>query len=334
MFADEDLYQSNGLSAGDENVTTVSPMIMSSFYNAVSDLTLPGFGKTLRFVCLALIFQVVCLSESSAELHEGITELESAAISGNEIVVRDASILPNASGSVSDRSEISSEAVAGVLLLHTDVAESRIPDWNGIWRDTGILLGSQFVAAGIIYALPESFSSWSDQQKKNSFNNYAKNVVDPVIDKDEFYINYALHPYWGATYYIRARERGLDKIPSFIYSAAISAMYEFGVECFFEKPSIQDLIVTPVVGSLMGALLFEPLRDVIKRKAELSWYDHAALVLTDPVGVLSLGFEKIFGVQSTVVVNYSTPQISRRTSGSSVSSKSTQVGLSFQFALN
>jgi len=187
---------------------------------------------------------------------------------------------------------------------------------------------------GVTYVLPESFSGWSTEQKKNVFKNYAENFVDPVIDDDKFYINYVLHPYWGATYYIRGRERGLDKVPSFVYSALISAMYEFGVECLFEKPSIQDLIVTPVAGSLLGALLFEPWRESIKRKKELRWYDHAALIVTDPVGVLSLGFEKLFGIKSTIMVDYSVPQMQKRSTGSAIASKSNRIGVVVQFPLN
>ena len=30
---------------------------------------------------------------------------------------------------------------------------------------------------------------------------------EPVWDDDEFYLNYILHLYWGATYYMRGRER-------------------------------------------------------------------------------------------------------------------------------
>jgi hypothetical protein len=208
------------------------------------------------------------------------------------------------------------------------------PDWNGVWRDTGILFVSQAVAVGVIYVMPESFSGWSSEEKKNSFKKYSENVFSPIIDKDDFYINYVLHPYWGATYYTRARERGLDKTASFVYSALISAMYEFGVECFFEKPSIQDLLVTPIGGSLLGALVFEPWRESIKRKQELAWYDHAALVFTDPVGVLSAGFEKMFGIKSTVVVNYSNPQLQKRSGGVAAASNDSRIAVGFQFLLN
>ena len=218
-------------------------------------------------------------------------------------------------------------------LQSTTVAD-RIPDWNGIWRDTGFLFGSQIVAAGIIYMMPESVSNWSSEQKKNSFKKYSENVVNPGIDIDKFYINYLLHPYWGATYYIRARDRGLDKVPSLVYSTLISAMYEFGVESFFEKPSIQDLIVTPVIGSFFGAFVFEPWREAIKSKQVLRWYDHAILIATDPVGVLSLGFEKMFGIKSSIMVEYSTPQLQSRSNASAIKSKNSRFGVVMQFPLN
>ena len=213
-------------------------------------------------------------------------------------------------------------------------AEEPVPDWDGIWRDTSILMGSQVVMAGLIYVMPESVSNWSTEQKKQSFKKYARYVGDPIFDKDKFYINYLLHPYCGAAYYIRGRERGLDRASSLVYSALLSAMYEFGVEAFFEKPSIQDLIVTPVIGSFLGAFLFEPWRASIKRKQELQWYDHAALIVTDPAGVLSLGFEKLFGIQSTIVVDYSIPQLQKQSTEHARVSPGSRIGISMHFPLN
>lgn len=226
------------------------------------------------------------------------------------------------------------ETVAGQAPSLTAAEEKLPPDWNGVWRDTGILLGSQIVAAGVIYVLPESVSGWSKEQKKDTLKKYSKNVGHPVFDKDKFYVNYLLHPYWGATYYIRARERGLDKTPSFVYSVLISAMYEFGIECFFEKPSIQDLVLTPVAGSLIGAFFFEPWRESIKRKQQLRWYDDAVLIATDPVGVLSSGFEKLFGIKSTIRLDYSVPQLEKLSTGSATASKDSRIGVVLQFPLD
>lgn len=186
-------------------------------------------------------------------------------------------------------------------------SSTKTKDPDGLWRDTGILVGAQVAVIGVLYVMPESVSGWSPQQKRNSWRNYQKNVQNPGIDNDKFYLNYILHPYWGATYYTRARERGFEEGESFLYSTAMSTLYEFGVECFFEKPSIQDLFVTPVIGSVIGKYLFEPVRMRIKQKAERDWYDETLMVATDPIGVLSNGIEKMFGIKSQVELNYSTP---------------------------
>jgi hypothetical protein len=209
--------------------------------------------------------------------------------------------------------------------------EKRTPDWDGIRRDSGIIVGSQFAVTGVLFLMPESVSSWSIEQKQNSSKKFASNFVHPVIDKDKFYINYILHPYWGAAYYTRARERGLDPTQSLVYSALLSAIYEFGVECIFEKPSIQDLIVTPGIGSLLGAFVFEPWRNSIKRKPELQWYDHAVLIVTDPIGILSDGFEKIFDIKPAITVDYSQE---KRLAQSTVPSHSNRFDLVLTFPLN
>lgn len=214
------------------------------------------------------------------------------------------------------------------------VAESRNIDWSGVRRDTGIIFGAQIFAVGITYSLPESFSNWSPEQKNNGLKNYGKHFIDPVMDKDKFYVNYILHPYWGGAYYIRARERGVDQTSSFVYSAMMSAMYEFGVECIAEKPSIQDLVVTPVAGSLLGALVFEPWRDSIMRKQDLRWYDHAALIATDPIGVLSLGFEKLFGIKPAIAVNYSIRKLQSGSAGAATSSQGKLIEVVLKFPLN
>lgn len=212
-------------------------------------------------------------------------------------------------------------------------ADSEIhnPDWDGIWRDTGIIVGSQFAVTGVLFLMPESVSSWSSEQKRNSSEKFASNFVHPVFDKDKFYINYILHPYWGATYYTRARERGLDTMQSFAYSAMLSTIYEFGIECIFEKPSIQDLVVTPGVGSLLGAYVFEPVRNSIKRKPELRWYDHAVLIATDPIGVISAGFEKVFDIKPAITIDYFQ---GKSASQSTSSSHSNRFNVVMTFPLN
>lgn len=175
-------------------------------------------------------------------------------------------------------------------------------DWVGLSRDTAFLLGYQIVGAGIIYTFPESVSNWSEDDKDISFEKWWDHVRNPQWDEDSWALNYVGHTYFGATYYTRARERGFGRIDSFFYSAFASALYEFGVEALGERPSYQDLIVTPVGGALLGGFVFEPIRSWVKSKPELRWYDHVILIATDPIGALNYVGESLLGIKSTIRV--------------------------------
>ena len=140
-------------------------------------------------------------------------------------------------------------------------------DWIGLGRDTALIFSYQVVTIAAFYFMPESGSKGSADAKNNIFTRWWNNVQNPHWDHDSAAINYIGHPYFGSTYYVRARERGFGEFDSFIYSALASAMYEFGVEALFERPSYQDLIVTPVGGALIG-LALEPVRSWIKVKPE------------------------------------------------------------------
>lgn len=174
------------------------------------------------------------------------------------------------------------------------------PDWKGIGGDTKRIIGYQIAGVGLLYLLPEGITKWTDEQRRATASKWAKNAGNPTWDNDLWWINYVGHPYLGAAYYIRARERGLGVLASFCYSALLSAMFEFGAEASFEQPSYQDLIVTPVGGMLIGKFIFEPIRGNIKSKKELMWSDHLLLVLTDPLGSLNGVVDRVFGIDSNI----------------------------------
>ncbi|MDD2310513.1 MAG: DUF3943 domain-containing protein [Desulfuromonadaceae bacterium] len=311
-------------------------------------------GPVVRLACAALLLLALHTESSARTLspsdHDkltphatvtdfsGIAEENADSAEGGEgdknAEISNAAFADKSSAPADAAAASADETESYESLSYQSVVENRVPDWNGLWRDTGILFGSQVVAAAVTLMLPESVSGWSSEEKKNSFSKYGDNFIHPVIDNDKFYINYILHPYWGATYYTRARERGFDKGSSFLYSTLISTLYEFGPECFYEKPSIQDLIVTPVAGSLLGAFIFEPWREYIKRKQELRWYDHVSLVATDPVGVLSLAIEKMFGLKPTIMIDYAVPKLHKADAGSPLESRSSRIGVVMQFPLD
>jgi Domain of unknown function (DUF3943) len=180
-------------------------------------------------------------------------------------------------------------------------------DWRGLGRDTVFFLGYQTVAAGLLYLLPESVTKWDAEQRRTSIAQWWENVQHPQWDKDTWYVNYLGHPYFGAISYIRARERGFGTFGGFGFAALLSTLYEYGIEALFERPSYQDLIVTPVAGLLLGALLFEPLRERLHGKPELEWYDHVTLFVTDPMGVANSAMERALGIQADIRVQFHLP---------------------------
>jgi hypothetical protein len=217
-----------------------------------------------------------------------------------------------------------------------DLLSHEYRDRAGLKRDTYYFLGYQVVSIGILYILPENMSGWSDEQKEEySLSRWWYNVRHPTWDSDDFFINYITHPYWGAAYFVRARERGYTNRESFWYSAMLSAMYEFGAEALFEQPSIQDLIVTPVLGSLLGRY-FMSVREnteigAIERGYETT-KDEWILGLTDPLGFMNSYVDKWLGLDVDLQLRPYT-KVTRRTRdapfGPPVRENDTEYGLAF-----
>jgi hypothetical protein len=156
-------------------------------------------------------------------------------------------------------------------------------------------------AAGILYMLPESVSKWDHKKLKGNLGSKWKdNVKDgPVWDDDDFAINYIGHPVAGAAYYQVARNLELSPMQSFGYSVIMSTFFwEYGVESFAETPSIQDLIITPIIGSLMGELFYRLEKSIQENRGEV-WGSRTlgkvVMVLLNPAGALSDQINRIFG---------------------------------------
>jgi Domain of unknown function (DUF3943) len=203
---------------------------------------------------------------------------------------------------VEPRNEIEAHQVDGAAGETTEATPEQpatTPDLKGLKRDTWYFLGYQFAVVGVLYALPESVTNFDKDTA--GLSKWWDNVTNPHRDEDDAYLNWITHPYWGAAYYVRGRERGLSRWQSFGYSALLSTLYEYGAEAFFEKPSYQDLWITPVIGSLLGEFVFSPLRESIKAKpGGPDGMDKFLLVLTDPLGAANELTDRIFGVETQV----------------------------------
>jgi Domain of unknown function (DUF3943) len=208
-------------------------------------------------------------------------------------------------------------------------------DLAGLRRDTWYFLGYQVAAIGVLYVAPESFSSWSDEQKDEySLSKWWENVTHPTWDEDDHFINYVLHPYWGAAYYVRAQERGYDRMQSFWYSALLSSIYEFGVEALFEPPSIQDIIVTPVGGALVGNYFMKIRAGINGREESLGYRrtsDKLLWIVTDPLGSINQQLDKLVGEDATFEIRPFLSEIRRQdpAAGSDVFETERIFGLQF-----
>lgn len=172
------------------------------------------------------------------------------------------------------------------------------PNYGAMLGNTGIFFGAAIGAAATLYVLPESFSNWDrDEIRKDAFKNWWKNVKKgPVIDHDDWVLNYVAHPYVGSIYYMSARSAGFNAGYSLLYSFGMSTVFwEYGIEAFAEVPSLQDLIVTPLGGAIIGEGFY-----LLKRKIVSNHYyilnskilGHTVAFLIDPITELKGFFRK------------------------------------------
>jgi len=167
------------------------------------------------------------------------------------------------------------------------------PNMKRIGHNSLIMIGGCIMSSGILYMLPESTSNWdrSSMSFRTIFKDWRKNVSKgPVVDHDDFFLNYVTHPYCGALYYMGARGAGANMPHAFLYSFLLSTFFwEYGIEAFAEVPSVQDLIVTPVCGAILGEAFFLAKRQIAHNDYRIfnsPVIGHTAIFLMDPLNEL------------------------------------------------
>lgn len=164
-------------------------------------------------------------------------------------------------------------------------------NWHRMWINTAVLSGAFVGTLFVLELLPEDATAWNraEIQKTPMFERWYRNIFvrNPEIDHDKFIFNYVLHPYAGAAYFMSARSCGFSFWGSFLYSFCISTFgWEFGIEAFMERPSYQDLVVTPAIGSIFGELMYKGKRAIVERNYDVigsSFFGHFLCFLLDPV---------------------------------------------------
>ena len=163
-------------------------------------------------------------------------------------------------------------------------------NFERVKKNVYLVLGASLIGVGILYLMPESITNWDKDDLKDGdlFKKWGDNVREgPVTDSDDWFLNYVTHPYWGAVYYMAARSSGANAVYSFIFSTLASTLFwEYGVEAFAEVPSKQDLIITPVIGSIIGEGFYLAKRNILSNNYELlgsTIFGHVVIFLMDPI---------------------------------------------------
>lgn len=164
------------------------------------------------------------------------------------------------------------------------------PNYGRLAGNSLVLVAGGILTLGILSVLPEDATAWNKKETRTvpMFQRYFDHVMHgPVIDKDNAIFNYVLHPYAGAAYYMSARSQGFNVWQSWLYSFLVSTVFwEFGVEAFMEYPSIQDLIITPMGGLVLGEAFYLAKRYIVQHDYELlgtKWLGYPVAFLLDPV---------------------------------------------------
>ncbi|SHE45989.1 protein of unknown function [Mariniphaga anaerophila] len=162
-----------------------------------------------------------------------------------------------------------------------------------IFRGTLYSTGYDIVILSGLAIAPESFSKWEKGSEKFKFNSIKKHLknaytTSPVVDNDHWITNYVGHPYQGAFYYNSLRSQDCSVLQSSAFCLAQSLIWEYGWEACFEQPSIQDLIVTPLGGVIVGELVYAA-TNAMGRKG-FTWYEKIVVCLINPAYVINCGF--------------------------------------------
>lgn len=103
-------------------------------------------------------------------------------------------------------------------------------------------------------------------------------------DGDPLIINLGGHALLGSELYARARLCRFSPALALVFTAAASAVWEYGYEATGVRPSAQDLIYTPLAGAALGEVRFRLFQAASRLRAPGP--RKVARALLDPLGEL------------------------------------------------
>ena len=228
----------------------------------------------------------------------------------NPIVVDSTLAHPRELNAVIEDSLIAKTDSIAPLQINDSIAyPPKFKDYRRLGYNSLLYIGAAVVTFGALWAMPESFTHWDKEAMKENgiFYKWKQNVkAGPVWDEDDFAMNYLAHPYCGGVYYMTARSSGFTIFESFSYSVIMSTFFwEYGIEAFAEIPSVQDLIFTPVVGSVVGEIFFITKKRIVRHDKKVlnsRFLGITSLFIIDPFNTIldGLGYKEKVKTQMNV----------------------------------
>jgi hypothetical protein len=166
-----------------------------------------------------------------------------------------------------------------------------VQEGRGVFlRSWMLLTGVEVALLATTMALPQNVTGWSHSSYIQDGVAHLKRAYTepPAMDHDKWYTNYAGHPYGGSIYYNTVRAQGGSKTKSFLFATLMSTQWEYVFEAVAERPSIQDLIVTPVTGRILGEAINQMTHSMVRGGANL--LDKVAITVLNPAYVVFNGY--------------------------------------------
>lgn len=164
---------------------------------------------------------------------------------------------------------------------------------SSFWRKAGrgelIIGGFELIGMAGLMMMPKEVTKWDPDWMADAKRSIIEAFTSPPIwDKDDWAFNYVGHPIAGSYYYNAVRSQNATWWESFLFSTFQSCVWEYIIEGSAERPSIQDLIVTPIGGVIIG----EPIHILTMnmRKNGFRFMEKVFVLLFNPTFVLNNGF--------------------------------------------
>ena len=165
--------------------------------------------------------------------------------------------------------------------------------YSSFWKKAGrgelLIGGIEVIGMVTLMLMPKEVTKWEPGWIKSAEKNLIRAFsTPPVWDKDDWALNYIGHPIAGSYYYNAVRSQNATPWQSFLFATVQSCIWEYVIEGVAERPSIQDLIVTPIFGALLGEPIH--LATMSMRKNGFGFFEKVFVLVFNPVFVINNGF--------------------------------------------